>query len=52
MIFGFFGFAVAVPWATAVTPVSVAAQRAPERSIHPGQPSFAITATRSNGNMG
>jgi len=27
LIFGFFGFAVAVPWATAVMPVSEAAQR-------------------------
>ena len=29
LMFGFFGFAVAVPWATAVMPVSEAAQRCP-----------------------
>ena len=29
LLFGFFGFAVAVPWITAVMPVSEAAQRCP-----------------------
>lgn len=29
MVFGFFGFAVAVPWTTAVMPVSEAVQRCP-----------------------
>ena len=29
LLFGFFGFAVAVPWATAVMPVSEAVQRCP-----------------------
>jgi hypothetical protein len=37
LIFGFFGFAVAVPWATAVMPVSVAAQRCPG-AIDPSWP--------------
>jgi len=37
LIFGFFGFAVAVPWATAVMPVSEAVQRCPG-AIDPSWP--------------
>jgi hypothetical protein len=37
LIFGFFGFAVAVPWITAVMPVSEAAQRCPG-AIDPSWP--------------
>ena len=37
LIFGFFGFAVAVPWTTAVMPVSEAARRCPG-AIDPSWP--------------
>ena len=37
LIFGFFGFAVAVPWATAVMPVGEAMQRCPG-AIEPSWP--------------
>jgi hypothetical protein len=37
LIFGFFGFAVAVPWTTAVMPVSEAVQRCPG-AIDPSWP--------------
>jgi hypothetical protein len=37
LIFGFFGFAVAVPWVTAVMPVSEAVQRCPG-AIDPSWP--------------
>src|SRR5262249_10770218 len=37
LLFGFFGFAVAVPWATAVMPVSEAVQRCPG-AIDPSWP--------------
>jgi hypothetical protein len=37
LIFGFFGFAVAVPWATAVMPVSRAVQECPG-AIEPSWP--------------
>ena len=37
LMFGFFGFAVAIPWATAVMPVSQAMQQCPG-SIDPSWP--------------
>ena len=37
LVFGFFGFAVAVPWITAVMPVSEAMQRCPG-AIDPSWP--------------
>lgn len=37
LMFGFFGFAVAVPWATAVMPVTEAVQRCPG-AIDPSWP--------------
>jgi hypothetical protein len=53
LMFGFFGFAVAVLWITAVMPVCEAMRRCPgARSTRLGRPYFAITASRRNGNMG
>jgi len=45
LIFGFFGFAVAVPWMTAVMPVSDAVQRCPG-TINPSWPAVFCNHSR------